>query len=345
MSRPAKPKSAPESGAAPAKSGAPAAPAAAVEPADGGKPVKKKHAARVERDRLAAEARSKVGGQDPLAPANLKKLGIRIGLIVAAIWLIAIIIPHWVAKLVAGILTLVIAGGILWVLRFTRRSYKVAEIVRGADTSEARKEALEKLDSQFKAGDVAATFAKAQLQLQEDPRAALRTLEGVNLQKVMATVADETRSQRALIHLMLGETTEARALVDGIDLARHKEPKARGMLVVVTGEAWARTGQAARAVELLETLDANDAVYKELRPQLFRALCFAYAWSNNTKAMKHALRRLSAENTQLVFGFVTKRKHPAGVPPKGIHPALEKEAFDLAMRSGMMPRKMQVKRM
>ncbi|MBI4956301.1 MAG: hypothetical protein HY908_30065 [Myxococcales bacterium] len=313
--------------------------------APGARPPKKKHAARDDREKAAAEARSKIGAQDPLAPAALKKLGLRIGLIVAGLWVIALIIPTFIPKIVAGVLTLIVGGVVLWVLRFSRRSYKVAEIVRSADTAEARKEALGKLASEFKSGDVAATFARAQLQMQEDPRTALRTLETINLGKVMATVADETRSQRALIHLMLGETAEARSLCDGIELGRHKEPKTRAMLGTIIGESWARTGQAARAVELLETFDANDPVYKDLRPQLLRALCFAYAWSNKSSAMKQTLRKLAAENTQLLFGFVTKRKNPAGVSPRGIHPALEKEAYDMVMRSGMVPRKMQVKRM
>src|SRR5690606_8370103 len=128
---------------------------------------------------------------------------------------------------------------------FANRAKAVAQIVQGAGTTkESRQEALGKLDAGFKKNDVAAAFAKAQLQMQEDPRAALATLEAVDLKKVMAPVADEARAQRAMIHLVLGETDDAKLLVDGIDLARHKEPKTRASLTAIIAEAWARSGQA-----------------------------------------------------------------------------------------------------
>ena len=173
----------------------------------------------------------------------------------------------------------------MWALRYARRSRAVAEIVReAADTPEARKEALAKLETDFKKDDTAAVFARAQLLLQEDPRAALTALESINLDKVLAPVADEARAQRAMIHLILGETDQARQLVDVIDMSRHKEAKARATMASIIGEGWARTGQAKKAVELLEQLDIDDPVYADLRPQLLRSRAFAYAWASDTKS-------------------------------------------------------------
>src|SRR5438093_1141983 len=114
---------------------------------------------------------------DPLSPENLKKIGVRIGLGAAAVWALAILLPTWIPKAVAAALTLLVGGVLVWGLRFARKSRAVANIVRSADSAETRKQALDKLDSDFKEGDVAATFAKAQLLLQEDPRAALGVLE------------------------------------------------------------------------------------------------------------------------------------------------------------------------
>jgi murein L,D-transpeptidase YcbB/YkuD len=297
------------------------------------------------REELAAAARQKELPADPLAAMNLKSLGIRVGIPALIAWGIALAIPGWIPKVIVGVLTLVIAGLALWAVRFAKRSRAVAQIVREADTAEARKEAIAKLDTDFKKDDSAAIFAKAQLQLQEDPRAALRTLETIKLDKVMSAVmADETRSQRAMIHLMLGETEEARALCDHIDMTRHKEPKSRAMMAAIVAEAWARTGQAKRAVELLETFDPADEAYADLRPQLYRARAFAYAWTNNMKSMKQALRSLSGLNPQFLSGFITKKKHPMGVAPKGVHPILEKEAFEMVMRSGAAPRRMEFRR-
>jgi hypothetical protein len=243
------------------------------------------------------------------------------------------------------VLTLALAGVLLWALRYARRSRAVASIVRDAgDTPEARKEALSKLETDFKKDDTGAVFARAQLLMQEDPRAALAALETINLDKVLAPVADQARAQRAMIHLILGETDEARQLVDLIDMSRHKEPQTTGTMAAIIGEAWARSGQARKAVELLETLDIEDAVYADLRPQLLRSRAFAYAWASDTKQMKQTLRKLAAVNPQYLLSFVTKRKNLGGVNPRGVHPLLEKEALDMVSRSGAVPRKMEYRR-
>ena len=310
-----------------------------------GKQKKRKHQAREAREELQRQQREKMAVPDPLGPEQLKKLGIRVGIGGLILWGIAAAVWHWIAFLVAGILSVVALGIIIWGLRFAKKSQAVADIVRTADTAEARKEALEKLDADFKEGDAAATFAKAQLQMQDDPRQALETLETINLEKELAPVADQARSQRAMIHLMLGETDKARVLVDKIDLSRHKEPKIKATLSAIIGEAWARTGQARKAIELLETFDPKDEIYADLQAQLYRSLAFAYAWANQTKKMKQILRKMKGVNVQLLMGFITKKKNPQGVNPRGVHPILEKEAYALVMKSGQVQRRMQVKRM
>jgi hypothetical protein len=306
---------------------------------------KRKNAQRAAVEDLRQEQREKMQVPDPLSRDNLKKLGLRVGIAALVVWVIAFAIPGWIPKAVAGVLTLAAAGVLAWGLRYATKSKAVAEIVKGASTAVGRKEALDKLESDFKDGDTAATFAKAQLQMQDDPKLALRTLEAINLDKEMAPVADQARSQRAMIHLMLGETDQARTLVDKIDLGRHKEPQVKGTLAAIIGEAWARTGQAKKARELLETFDIDDDVYADLKPQLYRSLAFAYAWSNQTKKMKATLRKMKGLNVQLLMGFITKKKNPGGVNPRGVHPLLEKEAFTMVMKSGAVPRKMQFKRM
>ncbi|MCA9620659.1 MAG: hypothetical protein KC731_16665 [Myxococcales bacterium] len=309
------------------------------------KAKKKKQSARQAAEELQQAQRDKMVVPDPLSPENRKKLGIRVAIGALVIWGIAFAIPGWIAKVVAAVVSVAILGILAWGIRYAQKAQSVAQIVKTADSAEARKEALDKLDKEFKQGDTAATFAKAQLQMQDDPRAALATLETINLDKAMAVEADQARSQRAMIHLMLGETDQARVLVDKIDLSRHKEAQVRVTLAAIVGEAWARTGQAKKAQELLETFDDQDEAYVDLRPQLYRSLAFAYAWSNQTKKMKATLRKLKGINAQLLMGFITKKKNPAGVNPRGVHPLLEKEAFAMVMKSGVVPRKMQIKRM
>lgn len=293
------------------------------------------------RDKILADARAKQ--PDPLAALQPKKLAVRIGIPVLIGWGIAIAIGHWIALVVAGVLTIALAGVLVYVLRYARRTQRVVEIVKQADSPEARKEAIQKLDADFKKDDAAAVFAKAQLQLQDDPREALRTLESIKLDKVMPPVADEARVQRAMIHLMFGETENARELVDRVDIERHKEAKSRATIAAIIAEAWARSGQAKRAIELLDTLKVDKEI-EDIKPQLLRARAFAYAWANNTKQMKQTLKELMSVNPQFLSGFITKKKHPMGVAPRGVHPILEKEAFDMLARSGTMQRRTEFRR-
>lgn len=310
-----------------------------------GKPPAKKSSLKTQREAAAPAERPKSQlPADPLSNANLKSMGMRLGIPVVVLWIGAFILNGWIPKAIVGVLTLALAGLAIWAIRFAKRSRAVAQIVGAADTPEARKEALAKLETDFKKDDTAAIFARAQLQMQEDPREALKTLEQVNLTKVMANVADEARVQRAMIHLLLGETEDARNLVDNVDITRHKEAKTRATMAAIIGEAWARSGQAKKAVELLETFDPEDVDYVDLRPQLLRSRAFAYAWASNTKQMKQTVRRLSQLNVQYLSGFITRKKHPMGVPPRGVHPMLEKEAFDIVAKSGAVPRQMQYKR-
>ncbi|UQA63516.1 tetratricopeptide repeat protein [Polyangium aurulentum] len=294
---------------------------------------------------LAAAREKQAAAPDPLAALEPKKLALRLGIPLLLVWIIAFAISGWIPKAVAAAVTLALAGLVIWVLRTVKKTRAVADIIRTADTPEARKEALSKLETQFDKDDPAAVFARAQIELQEgDPRKALATLETIRLEKVMPPVADEARAQRAMIHLVLGETDEAKALCEKVDLSRHKEPKSRATIAAIVGEAWARSGQAKKAVELLETIDPNDATYADLKPQLLRSRAFAYAWANDTKKMKQVLRTLQSINAQYLASFITKKKMPGGVPPKGVHPLLEKEAFEMITRSGMVPRKMEYRR-
>jgi hypothetical protein len=309
------------------------------------KPPAKKVTPKQAREDMAARNKGAALPPDPLSPAALRPIALRVGIPLVLLWIGALVLHGWIPKAVMGVLTLALAGVVFWAVRYATRSRKVASIVREVgDTAEARKEAIAKLETDFKKDDTAAVFAKAQLQLQEDPRAALATLETIKLDKVLSPVADETRAQRAMIHLILGETDEARQLVDNIDMGQQKEPKTRGTLAAIVGEAWARSGQAKRAVELLETIDVDDEVYADLRPQLLRARAFAYAWASDSKQMKSVLRRLSALNPQYLMGFITRKKNPAGVAPRGVHPLLEKEAYEMISRSGVGQRKMEFRR-
>ncbi len=171
--------------------------------------------------------------------------------------------------------------------------------------------------------------------MQDDPRKALGTLESVDLGKVLGPVADQVRALRAMLHLSLGETAPARELADKLDLSKAQDAKTRAMFATVAGEAWARTGQAKKAVETLELFNPEDPEYSETKTQMYRARAFAYAGTNDTKAMTRSLRKLAEMSPHLLGMFVGKR----------IHPLLEREAKQLLMKSGAVPRKMVRQRM
>jgi hypothetical protein len=278
---------------------------------------------------------------DPLAGGQLKSMLTRLGLILLGVWILLGSVAAFVSspwnKAVLGlavVLTGLAVAMVMWTLRQAKTARGVASILSGVETDEDRKAALEKLSTGFKKGDTAAIFARAQLELQEDPKKALATLETIDLQKVMAPVADEARGQRAMIHLTQGEVGQARQLADNIDLSRHQDARTRAMLASVKAEAMARSGDAKKATEMLSVFDFDDSTLEQIRPQLYRASAFAAAYESDMGAMRKALRKLLAVDARLLGGFMMKKTHPL----------LQKEAKKMLEQSGQVPKKMVVQR-
>jgi hypothetical protein len=285
-----------------------------------------------------------VAGADAasLGADAMKTLFLRLGLLLLGIWVVGGSIAGFsqsstvsiVALVVPALLSVAVVGVAIWGVRRTNKAKGVAGILAGVTNAEERQKALVQLDTQYSANDPAAIFAKAQLQMQEDPRQALVTLERIDLNKVMAAVGDEARAQRGLIHLMLGEATKARDLVDAIDLSRHQDARTRAMMSSVIAEAWARTGQANKALTVIEVFNPDDEIYAQVRPQLYRARAYAAAYTNDVKGMKRALRKMAEIDVRLLAAMLAKR----------VHPLLQKEIRMQLEQSGQMPRRMQIQR-
>lgn len=290
-------------------------------------------------DEIKEELRSlqKSGASDapPAPPFDIKKTALRVGALVVVLWGGAISVsssmhitwPLWVVAVISGVLL----GAGLWAVRYVKRAQELGAILKGADTDEGRKEALKQLQEKFGDGDVQAVLARAQLEMQDEPRKALATLETVDLSKQLVPVADQVRAMRAMIHLTQGETAEARKLVDAIDLGKQQEPKTRAMFATVAGEAWARTGDAKRGLATLELFNPEDPLFAEMRVQMWRARAFAMAGAGDMKGAGRALKKLSDMSPHLLGMFVGQKK---------IHPLLEKEAKSILLKSGAVPRKM-----
>lgn len=279
---------------------------------------------------------------DPLKGEAFKKLLMRLSLPLVAVWLVGGFASSFthsstgksIALGLPLVATLLLIGVVFWAVQQAKKARNVAGILNKVETAEDRKAAINELEASFKKKDPAAIFARAQLELQEDPKKALATLEAIDLGKVQATVADEARTQRAMIHLLLGEVNAARPLADGIEVSRHQDAKSRAMMTAVIGEAWARSGQAQKALDTLSLIDPEDPEFEPLRPQLYRAYAYAQAHTNDIKAMKKSVKRLADIDIRLLGGFMAKRAHPL----------LQKEAKQLLEKSGQMPRKMVVQR-
>ncbi len=284
---------------------------------------------------VQAELRA-VGKGDDRPPVDLKKIYLRVFGIAVVVWIVAFIVPGKIGLVVAAVLSVAAAGGLVWLDKWVKKQTALGNLLRGADTAEGRKEALARLDTDFKKGDTSAVIAKAQLQMQEDPRAALATLESVKLDKELGPVAGQVRALRATIHLTLGETQEARSLADALDLGKQQEPKTRVMFAAVAAEAWARTGLGKKAVDTLELFNPEAPEMGEMRAQLWRARAFAYAATNDTKGIARALKKLAEINPHLLGMFVGQKK---------VHPLLEREAKQIVMKMGIVPRKMVRQRM
>lgn len=266
--------------------------------------------------------------------ADLKKIFIRVGGVLALIWVGALFLVRWsiIPVAVAAVLTAVGVGASIWIVRYVNKSRQLGALLKGAgESEEGRQEALKRLESDYKKGDVQASIARAQLEMQEDPRKALATLESVDLSKQLGPVADQVRCTRATIHLQLGEIQEARALVDKMELGKQQDVKTRAMFAAVAGEAWGRTGQGKKGLELLEVFNPDDPELSEMRVQMWRARAFAAAGAGDMKAAGRALRKLSEMSPQLLGMFVGAKK---------VHPMLQQEAKQILMRSGAVPRKM-----
>jgi tetratricopeptide (TPR) repeat protein len=298
---------------------------------DAKKKKKKQSAAAMQRELRDLARPSSDAAEKP--PVDMKRVFVRVGGVLGVVWVVALVAVRWtiIPVIAAGALTLAAIGAGVWLVRYVNKSRALGALLRSAETDEGRKEALRKLGADFKKGDVQASIARAQLEMQEDPRQALSTLESIDLGRQISPVADQVRCTRATIHLQLGELQEARALVDKMELGKQQEPKTRAMFAAVAGETWGRTGQSKKAVELLELFNPDDPEYGEMRVQMWRSRAFAYAGAGDMKGASRALKKLLEISPQLLGMFIAAKK---------VHPMLQQDAKQLLIRSGAMPRKM-----
>ena len=194
------------------------------------------------------------------------------------------------------VITLLAVGLFVFAMTQAKKARGVASILGKVETDEDRKAALAELETVGKKNDTAAIFAKAQLELQEDPKQALATLERIDLGKVMASgrgrgarpARDDPphagRRER-------GSRPSSTASISASPGRAHARHAARPWCA----EAWARTGEAKKALETLEPVRPRGRRVRAAPPAaLPRARLRLRVRRTTCNGMKRVLKKLSA---------------------------------------------------
>jgi hypothetical protein len=245
---------------------------------------------------------------------NWKVLGL-IGVALAVTWVIAgILQPNigYIGFIVAGALTLVALGFLIWIWRLTRKSADIAAILKGATDKESRLAAIEQLRARQTPGgkDALNAIAQAQLVAQENPGEAIQILEAIDIQKAPAMVQDDVRANLAMFYLMTGRSREARELADEIRLDRQPQARAKAMYAAVVAESFARTGKPDEAKTLLDTYDAGDKEYGQVSGMLLRAQVYTFTALKKRGRAREAMEQLLEVDPNMVAAFVQKGQRP-----------------------------------
>jgi hypothetical protein len=107
------------------------------------------------------------------------------------------------------------------------------------------------------------------------------------------------------------------------------------MYAAVSAEAFARTGKPDEAKKLLETYDADDKEYGEVRAMLLRAQVYTYLATKNRGLSEQAMRKLAKEDPNMLAPFLQK----------GARPELQQMAQKALRGAGFAPKpKMKIQR-
>ncbi len=267
-----------------------------------------------------------------------------IGIIAGAfvvLWITAFMIQSyaespwgWIPVGVVGALTIAAIGFGIYIWRLTTKSRGIVDILAEATDEEGRKRALEKLE-QADSKDALAALARAQLVARDNPQQARKILEGIDLKKAPSVVQDDVRANLAFLYLMSNRAKDARTLADDIRLDRQPNAKAKAMYAAVTSEAFARTGRPDEAKKLLETYDAEDPEYGEVKAMLLRAQIYTYLATKNRGLAEAAMRKLAKVDPNMLAPFLGK----------GARPELAMMAKKALKGAGMAPKqKMKIQR-
>jgi len=248
-----------------------------------------------------------------------KKTLITIAVVTIAVWAFAVQTGSTALMIVVAVLTALLLGVIGWALLQLRKQRGLVGLLRGAaDSPEARRDALAKLDAQKDANTPVNVFARAQLMSADDPKAALKLLESVGIAKFHAAMQDDVALLLAQLYLGTGRTQDARKAADTINIDNPERKEIRAMAAAIVSEAWARTGKPKEALALLDTIELPKKDSAQIATQIRVVRVFAKFAANQRGPARTELQQLADEDVNNLGRFL--------MPQFRVHPELQKLA-------------------
>jgi outer membrane PBP1 activator LpoA protein len=249
-----------------------------------------------------------------------RKTWIIIGAIVVVVWAFAINTGNPIVLSVAGALTVLLAGVLLWALRTIRKHRSTVSLLQGAVASpEARREALAKLSEGKDAKSPTNVFARAQLlAADDDPQAALKLLGTIELKNYPPAMQDDVSLLQTQLYLRNGRTLDARKSADLMNLDNPQRKEIRPLAASLVAEAWARTGKPKEALALLDTIELPRKDGEQIGLQIRVARVFAKFAANQRGPARAELVALADDDINQLGRFIQ--------PQFRVHPELQKLA-------------------
>ena len=272
-----------------------------------------------------ADAPKGDGGAAPQAqqPGIPRRTWVILGAVLIVLWALALGSGSMVLEIIVGVLTLVIAALVVWLLRMVRKQRSTVSLLQsGAASPEGRRDALAKLSEGKDANSPLNVFARAQLLAAEDPQAALKLLDTVELRSYQPAMQDDVSLIRTQLCLALGRTAEARKSADVMNLDNPQRKEIRPMAASMVAEAWARTGKPKEALALLDTIELPKKDREQIALQIRVARIFARFAANQRGPARAELTALADEDINQLGRFLQ--------PQFRVHPELQKLARSVA---------------
>jgi outer membrane PBP1 activator LpoA protein len=236
------------------------------------------------------------------------------------VWAFAINTGNTIVLSVAGALTVLLAGVLLWALRTIRKHRSTVSLLQGAVASpEARREALAKLSEGKDAKSPTNVFARAQLlAADDDPQAALKLLGTIELKNYPPAMQDDVSLLQTQLYLRSGRTLDARKSADLMNLDNPQRKEIRPLAASLVAEAWARTGKPKEALALLDTIELPKKDGEQIGLQIRVARVFAKFAANQRGPARAELVALADDDINQLGRFIQ--------PQFRVHPELQKLA-------------------